>query len=316
MKLAAIDIGTNSTRLLITDYCNNELKVLERKMEVTRLGRDLDINNNVISDDSARKTLKVLAGYMRDISNYDIKKYRVIGTSALRKAVNGKDFIFSVEKDTGMKVDVISGKEEALLSFYGSVKDIKLNFSGMEIKPDSRILVIDVGGGSSEFILGDKNCNIDFTASIDMGCVSLTEKFLHLPGMPDSEKTGSMYDYIKGKLKNVAGDIKKLNPMLIAGVAGTVTTLAAIDLKLKEYDSKKIHGHILSLKRIIEINESLCSVNLKERKKVIGLNPERADIIIGGAAIVIEILRLLDHEYIYVSEKDILDGIIYTLIDF
>lgn len=316
MKLAAIDIGTNSTRLLITDYCSNETRTLERKMEITRLGRDLDINNNAISDESARKTLKVLTGYMHDIRNYDVEKYRVIGTSALRRAVNRKDFIFSVEKDTGMKVDVISGKEEAYLSFYGAVKDIELNFSGIEIGPGSRILVIDIGGGSSEFILGDKNCSIEFTASIDMGCVSLTEKFLNLHGMPDSEKTGSMQDYIKEKLRGVAGDIKKLSPMLIAGVAGTVTTLAAIDLKLKEYDSKKIHGHILSLKSIIEINESLCSMNLKERKKVTGLNPERADIIIGGAAIIIEILRLLDHEYIYVSEKDILDGIIYTLINF
>jgi exopolyphosphatase / guanosine-5'-triphosphate,3'-diphosphate pyrophosphatase len=316
MKLAAIDIGTNSTRLLITDYCNNEPRTLERKMEITRLGRDLDINNNAISDDSARKTLNVLNGYIRDIRNYNVKKYRVIGTSALRKAVNRKDFIFSVEKDTGMKVDVISGKEEAFLSFYGAVKDIKLNFSGIKAGPGSRILVIDVGGGSSEFILGDKNCNIEFTASIDMGCVSLTEKFLYSPGIPDREKTGSMQDYVKEKLKSVAGYIKKLSPVLITGVAGTATTLAAIDLKLKEYDSKKIHGHILSLKRIIEINESLCSVNLEERKKVIGLNPERADIIIGGAAIIIEILRLLDYESIYVSEKDILDGIIYTLINF
>ncbi len=315
MKLAAIDIGTNSTRLLITNYHHNKFITLERKMEITRLGRDLDINNNFISDDSAAKTLKVLSAYGRLIRNYNVSKYRAIATSALRKAANGKNFISSVEKGSGIKVDIVSGKEEALLSFCGAVKDIDLNLPGSKSGSASRILVIDIGGGSSEFILGDYNCNPEFTSSIDMGCVSLTERFID-PGVPDKKKINQMRDYIEDKIRGTIEDIKKFKSLSVVGVAGTITTLAAIDLKLEAYDSEKIHGHILNLKRIEEIHDFLCGMNLEERKKVTGLNPKRADIIISGTAIIMAVLRLLGCKFICVSERDILDGIVYTLIDF
>lgn len=315
MKLAAIDIGTNSTRLLITDYHDNRFVTLERKMEITRLGRNLDTNNHFISDDSVRKTLKVLSDYRRIIRSYNVSRYRAIGTSALRGAVNSKKIISLLEKDTGIKVDVVSGKEEAFLSFYGAVKGINLNFPGSKSSSSFRILVMDVGGGSSEFILGDCNCNLEFTGSIDVGCVSFTERFLD-SGVPDEKKINQMRDYIKEKLGSTIREVKKFEPVYVIGVAGTITTLAAIDLKLAAYDSEKIHGHILSFKRIEEIHDFLCGMNLEDRKKITGLDPKRADIIIGGTAIVIETLRLLNCKSIYVSEKDILDGIIYTLADF
>src|SRR4030042_2846160 len=315
MKLAAIDIGTNSTRLLITNYHHNKFITLERKMEITRLGRDLDINNNFISGDSAEKTLKVLSAYRSLIRNHNVSKHRAIGTSALRKAVNGKDFISSVEKDTGIKVDVLSGREEASLSFYGAVKDINVNLPGSKSGAASRILVIDIGGGSSEFIVGDHNCNLEFTSSIDIGCVSLTERFIN-SGVPDKKKINQMYYYIEDKIRGTIEDIKKFKSLSLVGVAGTITTLAAIDLKLEEYDSEKIHGHILNLKRIEEIHDFLCGMNLEERKKVTGLDPKTADIIISGKTIMMAVLRLLGCKFICVSERDILDGIVYTLIDF
>ncbi len=315
MKLAAIDIGTNSTRLLITNYHHNKFITLERKMEVTRLGRDLDMNNNFISDDSAKKTLKVLSAYGRVIRNHNVSKYRAIGTSTLRKAVNSKNFISSVEKDTGIKVDVVSGREEALLSFCGAVKNINSNLPGSKSGLASRILVIDIGGGSSEFIMGDYNCNLEFTSSIDIGCVSLTERFIN-SGVPDEKKINQMRNYIEDRIRSTIEDIKKFKSLSIVGVAGTITTLAAVDLKLEEYDSEKIHGHILNLKIIEEIYDFLCGMNFEDRKKVTGLDPKRADIIIGGTEIVLTILKMLGRREILVSERDILDGIIYTLIDF
>ncbi|MDD5601201.1 MAG: Ppx/GppA phosphatase family protein [Actinomycetota bacterium] len=315
MKLAAIDTGTNSTRLLISGYSDGKFVTLERKMEITRLGRDLDINNHFISEDSARKTLEVLSSYQNMMKSYNVIKYRAIGTSALRKAENSKDFISLVEKETGIKIDVISGREEAFLSFYGAMKDINLNLPGSKSGSNYMILVIDVGGGSSEFILGDHSCNLEFTHSTDIGCVNLTERFLD-SGVPGMEKINQMHDYIKEKLESTIVNIKKFKPLYVIGLAGTITTLAAIDLKLAVYDSERIHGHVLSLDRIEEIYDFLCGMNTEDRKKVTGLNPKRADIIIGGVAIVVEVLRMLDCKSIHVSEKDILDGIVYTLVDF
>jgi exopolyphosphatase/guanosine-5'-triphosphate,3'-diphosphate pyrophosphatase len=316
MKLAAIDTGTNSTRLLISDYNDGKFVTLERKMEITRLGRDLDKNNHFISDDSARKTLKVISDYNLIMKSYNVAGYRAVGTSALREAANSRDFISLVEKETGIKIDVISGREEAFLSFYGAAKGANLDSSGN--KPPGlnyRILVIDVGGGSSEFILGDRDCKLEFTSSVDIGCVNLTEKFLD-SGIPCMKKINQMHGYIKERLGSSIASIKRFKPLYVIGVAGTITTLAAIDLKLAKYDSEKIHGHILSRDRIKEIYDFMCGMDTEDRKKVTGLDPKRADIIIGGIAIVIEALKMLDCKSIYVSEKDILDGIVYTLVDF
>jgi exopolyphosphatase/guanosine-5'-triphosphate,3'-diphosphate pyrophosphatase len=317
MKLAAIDTGTNSTRLLISDYHDGKFVTLERKMEITRLGRDLDTNNYFISDDSARKTLKVLSDYNRIMKSYNVARYRAVGTSALRKAANSRDFISLVERETGIRIDIISGREEALLSFYGAAKGVNLDSSGSKTGSDFdyRILVIDAGGGSSEFILGDRDCNLKFTGSVDIGCVNLTEKFLD-SGIPHIGKINQMHDYIRERLGSTIVSIKKFKPLYVIGVAGTITTLAAIDLKLVKYDSEKIHGHILSLDRIKEIYDTLCGMDTEDRKKVTGLDLKRADIIIGGIAIIIEALKMLDCKSIYVSEKDILDGIVYTLVDF
>ena len=309
MKLASIDIGTNSTRLLIADYCNNKFIPLERKMRITRLGRDLE-QNNIILDDSAKRTLDAVSDYCGLISSYDIKKYRAVGTSTLRKASNSRWFVSYIYKNSGIKIDVISGEEEASLSFYGAVRE-----TGFNKKYSGSILVVDIGGGSSEFILGDSSCNPGLTESINIGCVNLTERFIS-HSTPDKGSLARMHRYIADNLKKVTGKINRQKPISIIGVAGTITTLAAIDLGLKKYDSEKIHQHILSFKRIREIYKNLCSLSLEKRKKIAGLDPKRADVIIGGAAIVIEVLKLLKSTEIITSEKDILDGIIYSLIDF
>lgn len=317
MKLASIDIGTNSTRLLITDYQNNKFIPLERKMKITRLGKNLD-ENNMIGKDSASMTVEVLSDYQRLIEDYDVKKFRVVGTSAVRKASNSDWFISCVYKHLGMKIDVVSGDEEARLSFYGAVRDMDLNYPDYKAELSGKILVVDIGGGSSEFILGDCNYNLQLVESLNLGCVSLTEKFIgsSISSIPDTNSLSQMQQYVINELEETTGKINLYKPAFIIGVAGTITTLAAIDLKLAAYNSEKIHRHILSLKKIENIYKNLCRLNLKGRKKVVGLHPGRADVIIGGTAIVLGVLKLLDVKDILVSERDILDGIIYTLVDF
>ncbi|GAG68525.1 unnamed protein product [marine sediment metagenome] len=314
MKLASIDIGTHSTRLLITDYQNNKFIPLERKMKITRLGKNLD-ENNMISKDSARKTVEALSDYRRLIGDYNVKKFRVVGTSAIRKASNSDWFISYVYKHLGMKIDVVSGQEEARLSFYGAVRDMDLNYPGCKAKLTGKILVVDIGGGSSEFILGDCKYNLQLVESLNLGCVSLTEKFIG-SSIPDTNSLSQMQQYIVNELEETTGKINLYKAAFIIGVAGTITTLAAIDLKLAAYNSEKIHRHILSLKKIENIYKNLCRLDLKGRKKVVGLHPGRADVIIGGTAIVLEVLKMLSKKDILVSERDILDGIIYTLVDF
>ena len=314
MKLASIDIGTNSTRLLITDYQNNKFIPLERKMKITRLGKNLD-ENDMIGKDSASKTVEVLSDYQRLIEDYDVKKFRVVGTSAVRKASNSDWFISCVYKQLGMKIDVVSGQEEARLSFYGAVRDMDLNYPDYKAELNGKILVVDIGGGSSEFILGDCNYNLQLVESLNLGCVSLTEKFIG-SSIPDTNSLRQMQQYVVNELEETTGKINLYKPAFIIGVAGTITTLAAIDLKLAAYNSEKIHRHILSLKKIENIYKNLCRLDLKGRKKVVGLHPGRADVIIGGTAIVLGVLKLLDVKDILVSERDILDGIIYTLVDF
>ncbi len=314
MKLASIDIGTNSTRLLIADYSKSKFVPLERKMTITRLGKDLE-QNNVILDDSAERTLDVVSDYCSLIKSYNIEKYRAVGTSTLRKASNSDWFISYIYKNSGIKVDVISGEEEASLSFYGSVREMNLKSSYFKKKYSGSILVVDIGGGSTEFILGDSSCNLKFIESINIGCVNLTERFI-VNSIPDKGSLNRMHHYIKNSLKEVIGKIIQQYPISIVGVAGTITALAAIDLGLKKYDSKKIHRHVLSFKKIEGIYKNLCSLSLEERIEITGLDPKRVDVIIGGTAIVTEVLRLLKSNEIMASEKDILDGIIYSLIDF
>ncbi|HJX01844.1 MAG TPA: Ppx/GppA phosphatase family protein [Candidatus Humimicrobiaceae bacterium] len=314
MKLAAIDIGTNSTRLLITDYRNKEFFPLERKMEITRLGKSVD-KNKTIQKDSARKTLEVLSGYWRMLKDYDVKKYRAAGTSAVRGASNRDWFVSYIFEHLGMTIDVLSGREEAKLDFNGAVRNVVSNHPVLKPETGAAILVLDVGGGSTEFILGDRNCSLELVKSLNLGSVSLTERFIG-SGIPDNDDLNKMRRYITNKLEKTIEKIKTHKSLFIIGVAGTITTLAAIDLKLKVYDSEKIHNHVLDFERIEEIQQHLCRLNLEERKKVTGLDPARADIIIGGTEIVLMILKMLGWREILVSERDILDGIIYTLIDF
>ena len=321
MKLASIDVGTNSVRLLITEYKNNKFMTVKRCMQITRIGEDLE-KTGKISADSAKKTLKALSEFNCLIKRENVTKLRAVGTRALRQASNSDWFLSDIYKKLGINIEIISGEEEAKLSLYGVVRELDINLIRSAISEDSKdsinknrnILVIDIGGGSTEFILSTLEGQIMSIESLNIGCVNLTEKFIG-SDKPELDNLYNMKIFIRDKIKYVIERIRKNKYSSIIGLGGTITTVAAIDLKLVKYDRDKIHYHILSLKTINQIYANLCDLNLEERKDVVGLEPERADIIIGGMSILLEIMESSGGKII-VSENDILDGIIYTMVDF
>ena len=316
MKLAAIDIGANSTRLLITG-CEKKpgstykLKTLAREMKITRIGKNLD-KTGLISKHFAEETMEVLASYLKKIKGEGVESFRVVGTSALRKAKNTTWFIKLVDEKLGINVEVITGSQEARLSFYGALRGADILSHQTDLK---NILVIDIGGGSTEFILGSHEGKIILVQSIDLGCVNLTERFIkNSAGKPGNQELTELNEFISTRLIDIVNKIKKLRFSILVGLAGTISTLAAVDLELLAYSRNKIHHHILPEQKIRQIYGIFCSVNLEERKKIAGLDPKRADIIISGTAILLQIMNTLDVEKLLVSEDDILDGIVYSLL--
>jgi exopolyphosphatase / guanosine-5'-triphosphate,3'-diphosphate pyrophosphatase len=308
MNLASIDIGTNSTRLLISSYINGEIKTLVREMYITRIGKGLKETGD-ISEENGLLTIKALKRYKSLIDKYDVKKYLAVGTSALRRAGNSNEFVKKVFKETAIHLDIISGLKEAEFSFNGSIK--KLNLL-QDILVSQKILVADIGGGSSEFILGDKDSNILLIKSIDIGCVRASEDYLK-SDPPDKNEISLLNKAIAEKIEEALTDFKEYEDFIILGLAGTISALASISLNLKKYDRKKINFLVLDIKKIKTIFENLSNLTLEERKKVTGLEPKRADVILGGIAIVINVLEYFNKDRIIVSENDILDGIIYSL---
>jgi exopolyphosphatase/guanosine-5'-triphosphate,3'-diphosphate pyrophosphatase len=230
MRSAAIDIGTNSIRLLISEYDGSSFHTLERRMEITRIGKSLGISKN-ISKKSADATSEVLKKYKILMQEHDVEKYRAVGTSAVRKAVNSGWFISYIKDNTGIDIEKITGEEEANLSFQGA---------STALKTGSRILVIDIGGGSTEFILGNSDMELDFDESIGIGSVSLSERFFK-SDKPTHSELKDIQGYIRERIRPIINKVEAKDELTLVGVAGSITTIAAIDLKLEKYDSEMIH---------------------------------------------------------------------------
>lgn len=313
MNLASIDIGTNSTRLLITNFTDNIFKTLIRLMEITRLGKGVG-ESGYISKENAKLTINVLKKYRKLIDEFGVDSYKAVGTSALRQAKNNNDFIKQVLNETAIKIDVISAKEEAKYSFNGTLKSL---IAANKIIVPGKLLVIDIGGGSSEFIFGGKDCVFFKSTSINIGCVGATENFLR-SDPPTTKEITSLRSMIKDKLKKELVNYfeKYKGEFIIVGLAGTVSSLAGISIGLKNYHMEKLNYLTLSLNEITDIFDRLCRSSLMQRKKILGFDPKRADVIIGGTVILLEVMDYFKKDEIIVSENDILDGIIYSLINF
>jgi exopolyphosphatase/guanosine-5'-triphosphate,3'-diphosphate pyrophosphatase len=282
--------------------------MLIREMKITRLGRGLK-DTGSISEEQALLTIKTLKKYKSLIDKFKVEKYLAVGTSALRRADNRSEFIKKAFNETAIKLETISGPQEAVFSFNGAVKSLNLQ---QNIKIPQKVLVADIGGGSSEFILGDKYSDILLIKSIDIGCVRATEEYLQ-SDPPQQQEIMLLNKIIKEKIEEALADFKKFEDFIIIGLAGTISTIASITLNLKKYKMEKINYLKLDLKIIKTIFKNLCKLSLDERKKVTGLEPKRADVILGGIAILIKVLEYFKKDKIIVSENDILDGIIYSL---
>ncbi|HEU6445999.1 MAG TPA: Ppx/GppA phosphatase family protein [Gaiellaceae bacterium] len=291
MRVAAIDQGTNTTRLLVADVHDGLVKDVASRTEITRLGEGVDSRRRLLPLPIAR-VRNVLTEYRREAERLGAERILLIATSAVRDAENGEAFLGEIEWSYGFTTRLLDGDEEAELTFRGVTSDRRL---------ERPTLVLDLGGGSTEFVVAGPE-GISFRESVDMGSVRLTERFLHRNPPSDGE-LAACGTYVLGKIPQIPG----VNDAI--GVAGTITTLAAIELGMDVYDPDRIHGHRLSLESIDREVDRLARMPLAERARVTGLHPDRAPVIVAGGIIVRQTLALLGLNSLTVSERDILHGI-------
>ncbi len=282
-RIAAIDIGTNSTRLLVADIAGGNIKVIKTGLVTTRLGEG--ISGGRLLPGAMDRTAKAVSFFNQQAQLLGAKQVAAAATSAVRDAANREEIISLIRQQTGLQVRVLSGEQEASLSYKGVL-------SNLAVEPDSTV-VADIGGGSTELIWMEKahlRC-----ASVNVGAVRMTEA-----GMGEKE--------IAEGLGPILSQIERSRLKNLVGVGGTVTTLAAIDQRMIRYDPGLAHGYFLKAGSVKNIITRLKNLDLAERKKVPGLQPERADIIIAGAWIVKAVMEGLGMAQMQVSECDILFG--------
>jgi exopolyphosphatase/guanosine-5'-triphosphate,3'-diphosphate pyrophosphatase len=326
LRLASIDIGTNSTRLLVADCDGERTVTLDRRMTITRLGQGVDETRR-LSPAAMERTEAALRTCRAVIDVLHPRGVRAAATSVLRDSENGREFLDSAGAIIGRRPEVLSGEFEARLSYAGAVSDLRDNVVS------GGVLVFDIGGGSTELIVGQlytrgsprengSTASSDAgsgwrsarvrVVSVDVGCVRMSERFLSTDP-PSPAALSQMESYITGQLEPALDKLLAQPVSCAVGLAGTVTTLSGIKLGLHEYDTERIHHSSLSRLDVEGIYRRLASVNVEERKRLMGLEPGRADIIVGGAAVLLAIMELAGLEEILVSEKDILDGLVLDL---
>ncbi|MCL5986329.1 MAG: Ppx/GppA family phosphatase [Actinobacteria bacterium] len=319
LRVAALDIGTNSTRLLIAEKIDvhgvKSINEIVRLTKITRLGQGVDKDKN-ISTSALHRVSEALFEYRDLMSRMGVDRYLAVGTSALRDANNSSWFTEQIRSLTGIDVAIISGDREASLSFRGATYDLGRDAkrANMASIGSNSVLVFDVGGGSTEYMLG-KDHSILLFKSIDVGCVRMSERFLKSDS-PTKHELAEMLRFIEMMISDTIKSIKDIGVDIIIGTAGTATNLSAMNLDLIKYDPKVVHMSKLSLDFIQEQFKMLSGMAIDERKRVIGLEPARADIIVGGIAVTMRTLEMLNKNEMIVSEKDMLDGIVLELLEF
>ena len=315
-RVAAIDCGTNSIRLLVADVTATDdgghwLRDVHREMRVVRLGQGVDATG-VLAPEALARTRAALLDYSAILRRKGTERVRMVATSASRDAANRDEFFAMTREVLGVEAEVITGDEEARLSFTGAVAD--------QEPEDGPFLVADVGGGSTELVLGSWDGTkgaVEAAMSVDIGCVRLTERCLH-----DDPPTEQQVEEAVKVAKDVLGRAFDAVPMAKArtwvGVAGTVTTLAALAKDLPEYDPEEIHLSRISLDRIRELTGRLIAMTREERSALGPMHPGRVDVIVGGALVVRTIAEHLAERAgiteLVASEHDILDGLAYSLL--
>ena len=286
-RVAVVDLGTNSTRLLVADVDDGNVRELDRRLEITRLGQGVDSRRQLLPQAIAR-VRNVLGEYRRTLETLGAERTLAFATSAIRDAENGEAFLGEIEWSYGFETRLLSGHEEALLTFRGVA-------SGRDV--ESGTVVVDVGGGSTELILGGPE-GVSFHESYDLGCVRLTERFPHDPG--------GAAEHVRATLAE--GVPASVRPLHAIGVAGTITQLATLDLGLEREEPDVVHGHVLSAEAVARLLDRLAAMTVDEIRAERGMHPDRAPVIVAGTVVVLETLRHFGVDALEVSERDIMHG--------
>jgi exopolyphosphatase/guanosine-5'-triphosphate,3'-diphosphate pyrophosphatase len=306
-RVAAVDIGTNSVRLLVADVDGSsprDAKVvpIDRRMRITRLGQGVD-RTRALAAEAIERTVAVLREYRGVLDDFGVTTVRATATSAARDSSNRDDFFTAARDALGVTPELLSGEEEAELSFLGATADLDA---------PAPYLVVDIGGGSTEFVLGtDAPTGL---VSLDMGCVRISEQYLESDPPAPEELSNAV-----AAVRDLVADVPRVIPgaadaATLVGLAGTVTTVAAVELGIPEYDPEKIHHFRLTRDAAEDVFRTLATESAAQRAHNPGLEPGRVDVIVGGAAVLVGIFRVLGFDEMLVSEADILDGLARSLI--
>ena len=297
MRVAVVDIGTNSTRLLIADVEGTEVREVERRTTVTNLGRGVEHSGNLCSD-AVDGVCGVVADYMARYQELGAERVMAIATSAVRDAVNGEAFIAELRERFDLHASLLTGEEEAHLTYLGATS---------QRSGDETMLVFDIGGGSTELVVGSGS-EVDFHTSLQAGTIRHSERHL-TADPPEAHELEELADDVRTLIDDaVSARGGQGRGVRAIAVAGTPTSLAAIDQELEPYDPSRVHGHRLGMRTIQHMLSRLASLPLAERLRVPGLHPGRAPTIVAGAVILVQVMRAFSLDEIEVSERDILHG--------
>ena len=296
VRVAVIDIGTNSTRLLISDVEGATAEQVERRTTVTNMGRGVD-HTNLICADAVEDVCRVIADYMARYEEMGAERVMAIATSAVREAANGEAFIAELRERFALDTRLLTGEEEAHLTYLGATAH------RAEGEPT---LVFDIGGGSTELIVGT-GIHVGFHTSLQAGTIRQSERHL-TSDPPDPHELEDLASEVRNLIDGAVAEQPAPAPTRAIAVAGTPTSLAAVDQALEPYDPGRVHGYRLGMRKIQRMLSRLSSLPLAERLRVPGLHPGRAPTIVAGAVILVQVMRAFGLEEIEVSELDILHG--------
>jgi exopolyphosphatase/guanosine-5'-triphosphate,3'-diphosphate pyrophosphatase len=302
-RVAAIDCGTNSIRLLIADISGGKFKEVLRDMEIVRLGQGVDENKS-FHPDAINRTLAAVEKFKNQLAGKGVEKIRFCATSATRDAANRDLFIDGVRQILGVEVEVIPGEEEARLSFNGATKEL--------LQSDAPFLVVDIGGGSTEFVYGNKE--VEFAKSVDIGCVRMSERHLKSQPVEMSQVAQAIIDIDKA-IVQAAAVVPISTAKTLVAVAGTATTIAAAALELETYDRYAIHLSRIPADKVHKVSAAFQSMTKSEISKLGFMHPGRVDVITAGSLVLSRVMAATGATEFVASESDILDGMAWSLIN-
>ena len=302
-RVAAIDCGTNSIRLLIADISGGKFKEVLRDMEIVRLGQGVDENKS-FHPDAINRTLAAVEKFKNQLAGKGVEKIRFCATSATRDAANRDLFIDGVRQILGVEVEVIPGEEEARLSFNGATKEL--------LQSDAPFLVVDIGGGSTEFVYGNKE--VEFAKSVDIGCVRMSERHLKSQPVEMSQVAQAIID-IDTAIAQAAAIVPISKAKTLVAVAGTATTIAAAALELETYDRYAIHLSRIPAEKVHKVSAAFQAMTKSEISKLGFMHPGRVDVITAGSLVLSRVMAATGATEFVASESDILDGMAWSLIN-